>query len=147
MTPSNTPISFNMGVSNVPVAQPRNYESLTHNNTNTGTGHHLVKHGYSSNCTQFEARNCSTKQHGENSIEQYEGRTTVGGLNQPCVESPGTGIKPCLSGYKPCRSNCTDVLGSEFCDGSCTCIGKDDICDHHRLPQYVGNGTNPYDYN
>ena len=72
MTPSNTPISFNMGVSNVPVAQPRNYESLTHNNTNTGTGHHLVKNGYSSNCTQFEARSCLSKQHGENSIEQYD---------------------------------------------------------------------------
>jgi len=36
-----------MGVSNVPVAQPRNYESLTHNNTNTGTGHHLDKNNYS----------------------------------------------------------------------------------------------------
>ena len=120
MTPSNTPISFNMGVSIVPVAQPRNYESLTHNNTNTGTGHHLIKNGYSSNCTQFEARNCSTKQHGENSIEQYEGRTTVGGLNQRCAVSPFT--PQCLSGYKPCYSEC-DSIG--ICD-KCTCKRKCD---------------------
>jgi len=63
-----------MGVSNVPVAQPRNYESLTHNNTNTGTGHHLVKNGYSSNCTQFETRSCGNHQVSNNTNHNFHNK-------------------------------------------------------------------------
>ena len=51
---------FNMSVSQVPVNKSMGYESLTHNNKQSGSGHYTVRNAYVKPCTTFTPRQCGT---------------------------------------------------------------------------------------